>query len=133
MGQRDDPTGDRFFALHTFRRDGTAVRTPIWLAGNGNRWYAYTPGRSWKVRRLRRDGRVEVARSDYHGEPRGAWHAGTARVVAGGDLRVIRRELTAKYGNRFRLFRLVTRIASPRNGSPVGLVIDLDTPVEEAE
>lgn len=131
MGQRDDPHSDRFFALRSYRRDGAGVVTPIWLAGSGNRWYAYTPGRSWKVRRIRRDERVEVARSDFDGVPRTAWRSGTARVVSGDDLRQVTRAMTAKYGNGFRLFRLVTRIASPRNGSAVGLVISLDAPLED--
>lgn len=130
MGQRDDPAGDRFFALRTFRRDGTAVLTPIWLAGAGNRWYAYTPGRSWKVRRIRRDDRVEVARSDFDGEPHGEWHRGTARVLPREERRVARRAMAAKYRGRFRLFQLVTAIASPRNGSAVGLAITLDTPID---
>jgi len=133
MGKRDDPNGDQFFALRTFRADGTAVPTPIWLAGSGNRWYGYTPGRSWKVRRVRRDGRVEVARSDFDGVPHSQWHVGEATVVSGRDLRTVKREMTAKYGNRFRLFRLVTLLASPRNGSAVGLMIDLDTPIENPE
>ena len=28
---RDDPHGDRFFALRTYRRDGSLASTPIWL------------------------------------------------------------------------------------------------------
>lgn len=130
MGQRDDPDGDRFFAVTTFRRDGTPVSVPIWLAGAEDRWYAYTPGKSWKVRRLRRDDRVKVARSDFHGEPRGEWHTGRGRVLPSAELREVRRVMTAKYGNRFRLFQLVTFIASPRNGRAVGLELTLDTAID---
>ncbi|RZS45123.1 PPOX class probable F420-dependent enzyme [Herbihabitans rhizosphaerae] len=126
MSKRDDPNGDRFFALRTFRRDGTVVSTPIWLAHDGGRWFAYTPGRSWKVRRIQRNSRVEVARSDFDGDPSGEWHSGTARILTGPELSAARRAMRRKYRSRFRLFRLMTFLMSWRNGRAVGLEIDLE-------
>ncbi|WP_165436268.1 PPOX class F420-dependent oxidoreductase [Amycolatopsis suaedae] len=128
MARRDDPNGDRFFALRTFRRDGSAVSTPIWLAPADGRWYGYTPGRSAKVRRLRRDPRVEVAGSDFDGNPAQPWRTGTARLLTGRELRTAKRALTAKYGNAFRFFVLVTLAGSVRRngGRAVGLEITLD-------
>lgn len=128
MSRRSDPAADRFFALRTFRRDGSAVATPIWLAAAGGRWYAYTPNRSWKVSRVRRDPRVEVAASDFEGRPFGPWRPGRARALHRGESRIATRALTAKYGNRFRLFRVVTLVGAPRKygGRGIGLEIALD-------
>lgn len=118
---------DEFFALRTFRRDGSPVVTPIWLAPSAGRLYAYTPGRSWKVARIRRDPRVEVAPSSFSGEPRGPWRSGTARVLPTSQLRTAKRAMTAKYRNKFRWFTIVTLIgrARKRGGRAVGLEISL--------
>lgn len=128
MSRRTDPAGDRFFALGTFRRDGSVAATPIWLAPAGGRWYAYTPSRSWKVIRIRRDSRVEVAPSDFEGRPFGPWRPGRARELPGREARIATRALIAKYGNRFRLFRVVTVLGTLRkHGGPgIGLEIVLD-------
>lgn len=125
---RDDPDGNQFFALRTFRRDGSATSTPIWLAASGRRWYGYTPNRSWKVTRIRHDERVEIAASNFHGEPLGQWRAGRARTLTRTELPVAKRALIAKYGNRFRWFQLVTLLGALRKhgGRAVGLEITLE-------
>ncbi|MEU4325461.1 PPOX class F420-dependent oxidoreductase [Nonomuraea dietziae] len=128
MSRRDDPQADRFFALRTFRRDGSAVSTPIWLAEAGDHWYGYTPSRSWKALRLRRDPRVEAAPSDFDGQPRGPWRRGHARLMPASELHVARRALREKYGARFHLFALVTLAGRPRprGGGAVGIEITLE-------
>lgn len=129
MAGRNDPQGDQFFALRTFRKDGRPVSLPIWLAPGGDHWYGYTPGRSWKVKRIRRDPRIEVAPSTYDGEPRGDWRSGRARVVEDAELRPARRAMTAKYGYKFRFFELVLFLGRPRKrgGRAVGLEITFDS------
>lgn len=125
---RSDPHGDSFFALRTFRRDGSARSTPIWLAPADGRWYGYTAGRSWKVRRIRRDDRVEVAPATFHGDPTGPWRSGHARILPRAELRRATAAMTAKYGMQFRFFRLVSLLGAPRKhgGRAVGLEITLD-------
>lgn len=126
---RHEHRDDEYYALRTFRRDGTAVSTPIWLAPMDNRLYGYTPGRSWKVRRIIRNAMVEVAPSTFHGTPSGPWQTGRAQLLVGVEVRAAKRALTAKYGHRFRWFTIVTLIGRPRRrgGRPVGLEITLDT------
>ena len=127
MRFRHDTSGEEFYALTTFRRDGSAVSTPIWLAPAEDRWYAFTPSRSGKVTRLRRDPRVQVAPSDFRGEPAGGATEGTAHVLPDTQLRTATRALTAKYGWKFRFFRLVSWLGRGRRrgGPPVGLEIVL--------
>ncbi len=131
---RADPHGDRFFALRTLRRDGSTTSIPIWLAPRDGRWYAYTPGRSWKVTRLRRDPRVRVAPATFHGEPLGPWQSGRARILPREERHLATRALTAKYGHQFRLFRFLMLVSARRahGGPPVGLEITLgDAPRHE--
>lgn len=125
MRFEQDTTGADFFALTTYRRSGAPVRTPVWMAPADGRWYVYTASRSGKVQRIRRDGRVQLAPADFHGEPTGpAWSA-TARVLPRAELSRATRALGAKYGSRFRFFRLVSWLGRwrRRGGPAVGLEI----------
>lgn len=125
MSRKADPTADRFFALRTFRRDGSHAQTPIWLAPSQGRWYGFTPVRSLKVRRICRNPVVEVAPSDFDGRPHGPWRAARARILTGREASRATRALTAKYGIRFRVFRLITLLGRTRRrgGRGVGLEI----------
>lgn len=127
MPRREAPAGE-YYALRTFRADGTGVTTPVWLAPHDGRLYGYTPDRSWKVRRIRRDPRVRVAPSDFHGTPLGPWRPGTARVLPPAELRLARRAMTAKYGLRFRWFTVVLLLGRARRygGAAVGIEITWD-------
>ena len=129
MAFRRDPDGNQFFALRTYRANGTAVTTPVWLADSGGHWYCYTPGRSWKVRRIRANEQVQVARSDFHGEPYGPFTPGTARVLPRTRLGEVRRVLARKYGLKFRLLTVFMLLARSRKamGPAVGLQITLET------
>ena len=50
----------RFVSLTTFRRSGERVSTPVWVGRDGEALVVLTPAGSGKVRRLRRDPRVEL-------------------------------------------------------------------------
>jgi PPOX class probable F420-dependent enzyme len=127
MAHRESPA-DEYYVLRTFRADGSPVTTPIWLAPHDGRLYGYTPARSWKVRRILRDPQVAVAFSDFDGVPGGEWRPGRARVLPASELRTAKSAMTAKYGNRFRWFTLVTLIGRPREqgGPAVGIEIAWD-------
>jgi uncharacterized protein len=87
----------RYVSLTTFKRDGTPVSTPVWMASDDRRrLLVWSGARTWKVRRLARDPRVLVACCDYKGRERGRRLEGTARVIDDGELgsRLMRR----KYG-----------------------------------
>lgn len=115
MSEHEESAGGRFFALRTFRADGRAVLTPVWLAEDGaDTRYLLTPSRSHKVRRLRSDPVVEVAPSDFHGVVDGCWRTGRARVAGRADRSRGLRLLNGKYGRSFRWFRLVLMLGRPR-------------------
>jgi len=50
----------RFVSLTTFRRSGEPVSTPVWVGRDGGALVVLTPADSGKVKRLRRDPRVEI-------------------------------------------------------------------------
>ena len=49
-----------FVSLATFRRDGTAVATPVWVARDGDELVVTTERKTGKVKRLRNDDRVTL-------------------------------------------------------------------------
>ena len=50
----------RFVSLTTFRRSGAPVATPVWIARDGDALVVSTIADSGKIKRLRRDPRVEL-------------------------------------------------------------------------
>ena len=71
----------RYVNLETFRKNGTGVQTPVWVARAGDELGIFTNGDSYKVKRLRRNTQVRIAECGVRGALKGPWHDGTARLV----------------------------------------------------
>ncbi len=82
-GGFDSLRGHKYCLLVSFKRDGTAVPTPVWLGldGDGNLFFR-TGADVAKVRRIRNQPRVLVAPCTLRGKPLGPPIEGSARVVA---------------------------------------------------
>ena len=96
----------RYVSVITYRRDGTGVPTPLWAVEDDGELLMWTREDSWKVKRLRREGRVTVTPCDVRGriaeEATGV--EGSARLLESeGELDRVRAALTGKYGWQFRL------------------------------
>ena len=61
----------RYLSLTTFRRDGTPVATPVWVARQGDELVVYTARSSGKVKRLRNNNRVLLAPCNMRGRVNG--------------------------------------------------------------
>lgn len=71
----------QYVNLETFRKNGTGVQTPVWAAPNGDELVIFTNGDSYKVKRLRRNQNIRIAKCGVRGGLKGPWHDGTARLV----------------------------------------------------
>jgi uncharacterized protein len=114
----DDVAGERFVSLTTFRRDGTPVATPVWIARDGDALVVTTPADSGKVKRLRRDPRVALRPCDRRGRVAddAPTRDGVAAVLESAEEQRPRLELLArKYGLQYRLLTTVERVV--RRGS----------------
>lgn len=81
-GTLDSLRGHKYGLVVTFRRDGTAVPSVVWMAvAEDGHLYFETAADSWKVKRIRRDQRVVVAPSNIRGRPTGAPRLGEARIL----------------------------------------------------
>jgi uncharacterized protein len=88
---------ERYVSITTFRRDGTAVATPVWIVGSAGLLYVWTGPQTGKARRIRNNPEVLLAPCTMRGVVTGPAVAATAAVVAVGDRPEIWRLIVAKY------------------------------------
>jgi PPOX class probable F420-dependent enzyme len=94
----DDLSGSQFVLLTTYRRDGRAVATPLWVVRDDDALAVWTPTKSGKVKRLRRSGAVLVGPCDFRGNPLGEQVSGRAVIMDAVGSDRIRRLIRRKYG-----------------------------------
>ncbi len=84
--------------LITYRRDGTAVPTPVWAAEADGTLYVRSERASGKVKRLRNDPRMLIAPCTVRGRPLGAPLEACARVLAAAEEAHAEQVLLRRYG-----------------------------------
>jgi PPOX class probable F420-dependent enzyme len=127
VGVLDDVSRSAYISLTTYRRDGTAVPTPVWHARNGSDLLVITGAETGKVKRIRRDGRVLVTVCDFRGRiaPGAPSAEGTARVLGEAETQTARALIARKYVLS-RLGNWLTRILHLRRRPVVGIAVTLD-------
>ena len=119
----------RYVSLTTFRRNGTPVSTPVWIARDGDALVAVTVDPSGKLKRLAHTARVELRPCDIRGRvPEGApTYAGTAVVdrspegVAAVKRAIGRKYVMARLGDAVAAFTDRVRPRGPRAGIRITL------------
>ncbi len=107
----------RFLSVTSFKRDGSAVATPVWAVSDGTRLFAFTDLHSAKVRRIRRNPRVLVASCRVNGKLRRDPVAGRAEVLTDpADLERVQRLLLARYRISYRVVMLFYRLGRRLRG-----------------
>jgi uncharacterized protein len=107
----------RYLSVASFKRDGTAIATPVWFVSDGRRLFALTDLHSAKSRRIRRNPRVLVAPCRVDGKLRGEPVAACAEVLtATADLERIQKLLLARYKVSYRVVMLFYRLGRRLRG-----------------
>lgn len=110
----------QYIALETYKKNGTAVSTPVWVAEDAGKLYVITEGHSWKVKRIRNNPRVRVAKSDSRGKVQGDWVEATARILdAPTAVEQQGKRLASKYGLVYHLFMLFMKLTQRKRTSVV--------------
>ena len=82
--------------------------------------YIWTQRESWKVKRIRNNSQVRLAKSDQRGNTSGEWVSAQAHVLDTPEERTkMRQRLTQKYGLMARLFLLMGRLRGNSDGQVV--------------
>ncbi len=97
--------GHKYLNLETLRKNGQAVRTPVWFAAeDSNRataapqaLFVYTIGVSGKIKRIRNNPMVRIAPCSGRGNLLGEWIPARAEIVTGEEAARGMRLLNRKY------------------------------------
>jgi PPOX class probable F420-dependent enzyme len=95
--------GHKYALLHTLRRSGEAVPTPVWFGLADGKLYFRSYADAAKLKRIRANPRVLVGPCDVRGKPKGALVEGRARILSGSEEGRAEEAIKANYG----LFRRV--------------------------
>ncbi|WIM88170.1 PPOX class F420-dependent oxidoreductase [Candidatus Mycobacterium wuenschmannii] len=104
---------EKFVSLTTFKKDGSAVATPMWLGRDGDRLFFWTPADSWKVKRAKNNPRVQLVPCSRSGKVRDGAHPvdGTAEVITDpATVQSLAGLIRRKYGFEFVIVTFIERI-----------------------
>lgn len=110
----------RCLALTTFKKDGTAVSTPIWFNVIDGKILVTTEAKAWKTKRIANNPQVMFATCTMRGKVIGPAFFGTARLLASSELP---RVMAAKK-RRYFLARLVQLMPSKRDQVAIEITPD---------
>ncbi len=89
----------KFVLLTTFKKDGTPVGAPVWVAPDGDGIVVWTNPKSWKVKRIRRNPEVTLQVCDGRGRPASEEVLpGSARILDADGTQRVRDVVADKYG-----------------------------------
>ncbi|NKQ56570.1 PPOX class F420-dependent oxidoreductase [Amycolatopsis sp. K13G38] len=117
---------EKYVLLTTYRKDGTAVPTPVWAATDDGELVIFSERKAGKVKRIRNDGKVLVQACDLRGsKTHGPAVPGRARLLdaerTAHALDVIARD----YGVFGRVTMFFSRLRGPKDRT-VGIAVKLD-------
>lgn len=101
----------RCISLTTFKKDGTAVSTPIWFNVLDGRIVVTTEAKAWKTKRIANNPQVQFATCTMRGKVTGPAFDATARLLPASELP---RVMAAKK-RRYVTARLIQMMPSKRD------------------
>jgi PPOX class probable F420-dependent enzyme len=88
-----------YLNLETYRKNGEAMRTPVWFVKDDDLLYVRTITKSGKVKRIRNNPNVKVVLCEDDGRITGQWVEGYARLITDpSDAARIEKLFDDKYG-----------------------------------
>lgn len=118
----------KYLSLTTYKKDGRAVATPVWVARDGDELVVVTDAGSGKAKRIRNNGRVELAPCDVRGRISGPSVSGHAKLTDSSGTAHIESQIKRKYGFQYIAIGLMEKLRRREAGGSVGIRIDLDSP-----
>jgi PPOX class probable F420-dependent enzyme len=97
----------KYMNIETFRKSGIGVRTPVWFVQEGDVLFARTIADSGKVKRIRNNGRINIAPCKMGGALLGEWIPAFAQEVSDPEVdSKVDKLLDKKYGLLKKMFSL---------------------------
>ncbi len=118
----------KYLSLTTYKKDGTAVATPVWVARDGDELVVITDAGSGKAKRIRNNGRVDLAPCDVRGRISGPSVGGRATLTDSTGTSQIEGQIKRKYGLQYTAIGLMEKLRRREASGSVGMRIDIDSP-----
>lgn len=126
--EMDQLKAEKYVLLTTYRKDGTPVPTPVWAAADGDELVLWSDRKAGKVKRIRRDGTVQVQGCDLRGkQTHGPVFPGQARLLGGEDSERARRLIARRYGITGQVTMFFGRLRGPKDRT-VGIAVKFAPP-----
>ena len=87
----------KYISLTTFRKNGSAVATPVWFGQGDGRLYVMTRSISGKYKRIRNNPQIRVAPCSIRGTVIGPEFEATARILPAEEHPDARQTINRKY------------------------------------
>jgi uncharacterized protein len=119
---------EKFVSLTTFKKDGAAFATPMWIGRDGDHLFVWTPADSWKAKRVKNNPRVVLAPCARGGKVREGANPvdGVAEVISEpATVQRLAGVIRRKYGLMFSVVTFVERLLARKQKPRVVLRIAL--------
>ncbi|MDC3376763.1 PPOX class F420-dependent oxidoreductase [Candidatus Nanopelagicales bacterium] len=118
----------KYLSLTTFKKDGSAVATPVWVARDGDELVVITDATSGKARRIRNNSSVRLAPCDMRGQVTGSSVDGSAQLTDSTGTKSVAAQVKRKYGLAFSAIGWMEKLRR-RSSDSVGIRIRIaETP-----
>ena len=105
----EDLKNEKYIALETYKKDSSAVKTPVWFVLQNDLVYVVTREKTGKVKRLKNNQTVRIATCTIKGNVTGTWYSGTASRLASDKAGHIIKLRDEKYGFMSRMVKFASR------------------------
>ena len=102
-------SGHKYINLETYRKNGQAVRTPVWFVISDDTIFVLTSQETGKIKRIKNNQTIRIMPCGIRGEPKGDWIEGTARIATESEKQNTIQLRYKKYGFRAKIIGLFKR------------------------
>lgn len=119
---------EKYINLTTFRKNGKAIPTAVWFVVHNNLLYVGTGGQTGKAKRIRANGRAQIAPSDARGNAQNDLVPAVGRQVNDADMTgMIQAALREKYGLQYWVMNMMSPLRRNRIGDQVVIELELSS------
>ena len=114
----------KYLSITTYKRDGTAVSTPVWFVAQHGRLLIETDAGSGKVKRIKNDPRVAVALCSARGREVGPRVNGRATILPPSEVSRLEPDFMRKYRRDLIFIKPIRAVQSIfRRGTPSPVIL----------
>ena len=100
----------RYINLESYKKNGKAVRTPVWFVEDKGVIYVRTDQNSGKMKRMHNNNHILIVPSDFRGKPKGSWIKAEINIASTNEKERANKLLDQKYGLQAKILKLIYKI-----------------------